>query len=259
MSDKVLYEFEAVKKVTSRKDADGVIEEKIVDVPVSFTIRKPSARQRDNGAEFYAIEFNKNLKKGMLSKAMMQKKIVDADGIFTKEQQERHLELSTQRAEKEIELQNFVVRSSIEKPEDYEETLNKLINDISILSHQMAEFEASIQNVYQHTADHLALNSTVKWYLTELAYYSENGMEAKRLFSGIDFEERYENLLKKADDESDENFQKAIDRLLHAVTIFCLYGVTDKAEIKKSVESQYPIEEVKEVEEPEEQPESEPS
>ena len=79
--EKKKVEVERKNKETG--EIETVIQNKTVKTPTEFVIKKPTRRIMDEAEAQYAIEMSNNIKKGIVTKAMLVKKYADTGGTLT--------------------------------------------------------------------------------------------------------------------------------------------------------------------------------
>lgn len=217
----VIYSFsvekEEVKPVTTKRvnketgEEEEVKTNKKVKSPIDFVIKKPSRRLVDESEVFYSVELSNCIKKGIVTKAMLQKKYADSGGALTDNQSKELLKAVKRSNEINNEYQLLISQKG--KGEETEALEEELLE----LRRRMVELENSIQSEYQFTADSRAERNLILWFIIQLTRIkSEDGVE-EEWFSGLDYEEQLEDLYKK--DESEDSFNKQVlDTLYKAVS-----------------------------------------
>ena len=208
---KTIYEFTLKKKVKKqveqkRTTKDGeeeiVLVNKTVSVPVKFVVKKPTRRLVDDAEVFYSVQLSKAIKMGIVTKAMLVKKYADNGGALS-EEENKHLLKSLKALN---DMQNEYQLLEVSKKKEDEQKKEELKLKIVSLQREMQELEASLQSVYEHTADAKAEQETLLWYASNLAQIeTENGF--KDFFKGDDFEEKREDLYEKFEDEKGLDYE----------------------------------------------------
>ena len=235
---KNIYEFVVNKKTkeqveTVRKNKDGeeetVTKNKTVTVPVKFIVKKPTRRMIDAAEEFFAIQLSKNVKKGIVTKAMLSKKYADTGGTLTEDEGKEMIRA----VQKSNELSNEIQKLIALKGDKNE--IDKLEEELLVTRKNLIELENSLQGVYQNTADARAERSTLIWYVIYLSKYVDEAQE-KDFFKGVIYEDRLENLYEK--DESDDSFtNEALNKLMRAVSYWHYTGDSDKEKIDEFIKA----------------------
>jgi len=235
---KNIYEFVVNKKTkeqveTVRKNKDGeeetVRKNKTVSIPIKFIVKKPTRRMIDAAEEFFAIQLSKNVKKGIVTKAMLSKKYADTGGTLTEDEGKEMIRA----VQKSNELSNEIQKLIALKGDKNE--IDKLEEELLITRKNLIELENSLQGVYQNTADARAERSTLIWYVIHLSKYVDEAQE-KDFFKGVIYEDRLEDLYEK--DESDDSFtNEALNKLMRAVSYWHYTGDSDKEKIDEFIKA----------------------
>jgi len=208
---KTIYEFTLKKKVKKqveqkRTTKDGeeeiVLVNKTVSVPVKFVVKKPTRRLVDDAEVFYSVQLSKAIKMGIVTKAMLVKKYADNGGALS-EEENKHLLKSLKALN---DMQNEYQLLEVSKKKEDEQKKEELKLKIVSLQREMQELEASLQSVYEHTADAKAEQETLLWYASNLAQIETEG-GFKDFFEGDDFEEKREDLYEKFEDEKGFDYE----------------------------------------------------
>lgn len=225
--NKYIYTFshdkiEKRKKEVVRENAETGETETLVkyeDKPVSceFAIEKPSRRLGDEAEARYAIELSKNIKNGIVTKAMLTKQYADAGGALPEE--------VNQMVVKNIKRSNEIV-DEISLLTSKGKTKNKkkiqeLESELTEIRRDVLQAEMSVQDVYQHTADSRAEKQLILWYTVNLARKIEHG-EGSPFFEGESYEEMLEDLYKK--DENTDSFQHEVTSKFLASVSYWFYN-----------------------------------
>jgi hypothetical protein len=95
--------------------------------------------------------------------------------------------------------------------------------------------------MFEHTADIKARNKTITWYLLHLTYYQyqreddEVESELRPLFPGSEYEDKYD-VYKAKEEEEDDIFWGAIDKLSSIATIWYMSGVQQQEDFDNLLE-----------------------
>lgn len=140
------------------------------NVKVSFS--KPSHSMMEDAEFYYGQQFNRFLKSGFLSRAMMNKEFGDLGGAVSKQTQENLVESLTKMidAQKTIEFYG----GAEELTEEQKEKLKESTETFSVLQKQIVENDINLRNMYAQSADSKAEEALIKWIILNCSYYSEN-------------------------------------------------------------------------------------
>jgi hypothetical protein len=213
---------EAGEKVTITKDV-------VKEVPVEILIKNPSRSLREDGDLFYAATFSDCLRRGIFSEAMLAKQFKEIGTTLSEEEKLRYRKLVVRYAE----LENEIQRASLK---DEKEAKEKAIIEQNEIRDELVDFRASQNALFNNTADTIARNKTIMWYLLHLGYYKQDD-KIVPLFPGETFVDKSESY-DKAEETGDEIVLAASDELTSFITFWYLGMVKDSDEfaaIKKSL------------------------
>ena len=250
--DRELYSFsidvereeekEITKEVKRKNKETGKMEtreETIVrtvtkEVPVRVILRKPSRTQIEDGDMFYSIWLNKFIKMGLLTRAMLAKKQVDVGGTLNEDDKMNYAKLYLKLFEKQQNIMRYSAKEQKDMSADEKDRLDNSVSELAVIRKQLADFEAAQASIFDHTADVKARNKTITWFLLHLTQVEEGEGDEEEtrlapLFPGTDYEEKYRSY-QELDEEQDEIFLKAIDKLSTVATIWYMSGVQTQEE-----------------------------
>ena len=239
---KILYTFSVDREQEVEKRTETVNEagntvvaiEKVKEMaPVAFCLRKPSRAMSDDAELYYHSQVSKGLSAGLLSKALISKRLENDGGVFSKEEQKDYSRKHGELLVKKLELQKLV---SAADGKD-EERIKTLQTEIHEIVREIQKFELETQSLYSSSAEHWARNKTVVWWLAALLYKS-SGEGWEPYFDGKNVDERLEawNNLDEIDDIPIDNvkFQnKVLTQAMSAVSIWYHTGAGTQEEFQK--------------------------
>ena len=226
------------KVITPVKETRITSEEREVTekIPVKIVFRRPTRSQLEDGDMFYSIWLNKFIKMGLLTRAMLAKQHIDVGGTLDEKEKEYYSKMYVALYEKQMSIQRFAIKSEDELSDTEKEKRQKLISQIGLIRKELTDFETVQASMFEHTADIKARNKTITWYLLHLTHYQymeegEEGGDLRPLFPGNEYEEKYDSYKSKEDDE-DEIFWGAIDKLSSIATIWYMSGVQQQEDFE---------------------------
>lgn len=239
---KTLYKFTIPRVIKSEKteiQEDGSKLIKTIDETVEqkFAIAKPNRVLLDEGEYFYNQKYNEYIKGGILPEILLRKLYGNENGIFTEQEKSEYVDLY-------IELGNLL--SKIKELESSEVLTdeNKAIIEESVkrkqeIHKQISSFENVKQSVFENSAESLARNKVVFWWLLVLLLKEKNG-EYTRMFEGDSFDARasiYDALTEEIDDETEDGkfYSKLIERASFLVSLFFMNGTVKSEEFEQIV------------------------
>lgn len=237
MAKENIYEFKVTRSEkrpveTKRKNKDGeeetVVTNKTVKVPVNIVIQKPTRRLAEDAEVFYSVQLSKSIKLGIVTKAMLVKKYQDSGGALTEEESKELLK----NLKKINDLENEYNLLLVTKKEEEAEKIEKIQEEIQIRRRDLLNLEASLQSVYQHTADAKAERDTMVWYAINLTKVIDENGETVDYFKGIDYDEQLDDFYNKF--ESEDKIEQEIAEKVSKIVGYWIYAQSsDKKDIDK--------------------------
>ena len=226
--EKKKVEVERKNKETG--EMETVIQNKTVKTPTEFVIKKPTRRIMDEAEAQYAIEMSNNIKKGIVTKAMLVKKYADTGGTLT--------EAETKDMVKKLQRSNEVANkiqmlTAVDKKKN-EKEIEELNSELLVLRKELTDIEMSMQGVYDHTADARSERAMLLWYTIQLAREIEDEKEVL-FFDGLLYEDQLEDLYKK-DEDGDELQKEALSRIMAAISYWFYNNSATQEQIEAFVE-----------------------
>ena len=177
-----------------------------------------------------AIEMSNNIKKGIVTKAMLVKKYADTGGTLT--------EAETKDMVKKLQRSNEVANkvqmlTAVDKKKNQKE-IEELNSELLILRKELTDIEMSMQGVYDHTADARSERAMLLWYTIQLAREIEDEQEVL-FFDGLLYEDQLEDLYKK-DEEGTELEKKALTKMMTAISYWFYNNNATQEQIEAFVE-----------------------
>ncbi len=237
---KKVKEKQIVKEMRPVKEKQTVIEKRTVteESPVKIVFKRPTRTQLEDGDMFYSVWLNKFIKMGLLTRAMLAKQHIDVGGTLDEKEKQYYSNLYVKLYEKQMELQRFALSSEAEMSDAMKEKREQTIAAVGLIRKELTDFETVQASMFEHTADIKARNKTITWYLLHLAQQqevSEDETDPVPMFSGDNFDEKYDSY-KTKEDNDDEVFWEAIDKLTSIATIWYMSGVQDKEDFDTLLE-----------------------
>ena len=210
--EKKKVEVERKNKETG--EMETVVQNKTVKTPIEFVIKKPTRRIMDEAEAQYAIEMSNNIKKGIVTKAMLVKKYADTGGTLT----EAETKDMVKKLQKSNEIANKIQMLVAVDKKKNEKEIEELNSELLVLRKELTDIEMSMQGVYDHTADARSERAMLLWYTIQLAREIEDEQEVV-FFDGLLYEDQLEDLYKK-DEDGDELQKDALSRIMAAISFW---------------------------------------
>lgn len=259
---KTIYSFTVDCSLGDKKD----------EVSISFV--KPSHAMLEDAEFYYGQQFNRFLKSGFLSRAMMNKEFGDLGGVVSKQSQADLVDSLTRMIDAQKTIEFYGGAEGL--TEDQKEKLKESTETFTLLQKQVVENDINIRNMYAQSADTKAEEALIRWLVLNRAFYSEDILkdgekktELFPLFEGTNLNEKKELLDSYLDDTEDAPMTRKKKIVLAAVPIlnrvasiwYNGFG-SDQESVERSLKEFFsepevetvPVEEVKVDSVPEEKP-----
>jgi len=236
-NNKNIYKFqvnrEIIEKVeTTKKDKDGeeivTTKNKKTKKPVTIVLKKPTRRMVDEAEEYFAIELSKNVKKGIVTKAMLVKKYADTGGALTEEESKDMVRA----VQKSNELTNKIQMMVATKAS--KEEIEPLEQELFEVRKNLVDLESSLQGVYNNTADARAERSTIIWYLLNVTKVLNDLGDELDYFEGILLEDKLDNMYDK-DEGGDPFDEEVLNKVMRIISYWHYTGDTSKEKIDEFI------------------------
>lgn len=218
---RTLYEYtinrkEKTKEVTDNSDSSQTIREVDKDVPHKFYVKKPSGSEK-SAAELYQYRtYGAAVSSGVITYAILQKRIADEGGLFSREEIKLRDSLTEQLRREISDFKTISDKKEEDRTEGEKTTLAELDKSIQGLSKRLNEY-TNAENNLGMTAESLTQKNSLLWWVLFLLY--KDGPEGPEpLFKGTDFADRQESY-NDIQDKEDEFLDAAISR--GAIAIRC--------------------------------------
>lgn len=220
-------EPETTTSINEANETVTVTKEVVKEVPVNIYIKNPSRPIKEEGDMFYSAVFSNCIKRGIFSEAMLSKQFKEIGTTLSEDEKARYRTLIL----RYYELENDIARQAIEKNE---EEKRKLVLEQTEVRDELIDFRTAQNALFNNTADTIARNKTILWYLLQLSYFEEKG-KIIPMFGGEGYEDKL-TTYDKLEAEQEEVFAAAIEELTSFITFWYLglvKGTSDFLELKK--------------------------
>ena len=218
---------EVEKTETTEQNGSTVTVTKKVkeEVPVRVIIKQPSKKNIEDGGLQFSVEMSNCIKKGILTKGMLMKKYKDTGGSFSEEDQ------------KELDRLSIIINAKSDEyratSDDQVEKRKAILEEVVTARRRAIELQTAHDALFANTADMIARNNSIRWYCLYMTYVQEmpNG-EIKPMFPGTTLEEKIA-ALDKMDDEQDELYVKAYNKLSLFMSFWYMGTNVTKEDLEK--------------------------
>jgi len=209
------------REVEIEEDGEKVLATKKVkeEIPYTVTLLKPTRYQDEEADLVYGIEKSRCVKAGVLTKNMLLNNYNNNGGMLSEDQSVQLQSLYASQNKKRIDYLELCSLDS--KTQKQEEEIEKLSDDLTKISREIIDLEMGLHSLFDHTADTMAQNKTIVWYMLNLAYVyrdeESEEIDLLPLFPGEDFEEKRDSYY-SMEEEGDNEIFNQIKKTLPAIT-----------------------------------------
>lgn len=223
----VNIEKEVEKTETTEQNGSTVTVTKKVkeEVPYRIIIKQPSKKNIEDGGLQFSIEMSNCIKKGILTKGMLMKKYKDTGGSFSEEDQ------------KELDSLALIINAKSDEyratPEDQTEKKKAILEEVLAARRRSIELQSIHDALFANTADMIARNNSIRWYCLYMTYVQQlpDG-DIKPMFPGESLDQKLA-FLDKMDDEQDELYVKAYNKLSLFMSFWYMGNNVTKEDLEK--------------------------
>ena len=202
-----------------------------------FCIKSPNTRDRKEAEIFYSIKLNSYIQQGILTHRQIFNKYMDNGGILSNDENEESFKalLALNDVKQELEKAG-VDKVGATTDTEAEKLKEELLGKQRDLYDQLYGIEMQKDAIFSNSADTMAKNNLVEWWIINLTHYRKGDSEEyKPFFGGGSFEERFERLCQMQDNEQ-ELFVKGIPTAASVVALWSSSGMDDADKIKEAIE-----------------------
>lgn len=242
---KLLYEFEISNDqevevpVESKNEAGETVvtkKKEMKTVTQRYGIKKPNRTLREAGAIFNAVEINDLIKLGVLTHGQLQRRLDDDGGTVSLNQNKALNDISGELVRVSNEIAELKKALDIKKEDTKQKEYDEKIVQLDQIKNQIANFYVNQMSLYQNTAEIIARNKTLAYYVCFLSVKEDRG-EWKELFTSNDLTKVGYN---QRADQSDELFdsdneldKKALAKLSTLIGHWFTTGLDTKEDWEK--------------------------
>lgn len=172
---------EDVEEVELSKDAEGneVKKTKKVkkDVEHKFFIKRPNRIENDEAEMFRAAAESDCVQRGIMTSALLAKRLLNDGGILTDEQRDAYNKLQQDFFDKQPRYVELTEKEESKRSKAEKEEVNTIMEELTDIMQSMQELENASSTLYNRTAEAIARTKTVVWLTLHLAYEDVKGKE----------------------------------------------------------------------------------
>ncbi len=216
---KLEQEVEVEESVT-KKDTEGkefkVLEKVKKNVPKNFVLKRPTRGLYDEAEVFYAIQTSDLIRQGVLSAVQLNKRYLNDGGILSEEQKKQYGNLYAEVAIKKNQYDEIAKIPEKERKEQDKVNSERLLNELVELMNKIRNVEDAKDTVLSNTAEILARDRTIRWWMLFLSYEELGDNNYKPVFPGDSYEAK--NDIYDEMDERQNDFEYQVVERLYLAT-----------------------------------------
>lgn len=187
---KTLFEFTVDEKLPPSSTGETVVKTH------TYAIIRPSSSLKEDAEVFHAKTLSDLVGKGVLTRQMLQKRLINDGGTLSDIEKENTRKLYEQFLEDQEAFQKILVINAKDRTPEQVKQLEDLTVSITIKNVLIQDFERSQMALFDNTAEVIARNRHVFWWILFLAYEKVDNKYIP-IFTGntyADKRESYDNL-----------------------------------------------------------------
>lgn len=229
---KTLFEF---KLIQNDKKSNGENEKK----ERYFALLKPSSILKQKAEVFLATTTSELVTAGVLTREMLRKRLLNDGGILSEKEKEDAQNLFKEYLELRDKLDKLIVIPEAERTQEQKDSFASITEELAVKIALINEFERSQEALFNNTAETLARNRHIFWWILNLIYEKKNDKYIE-LFNGTNFlakQVQYDELVE------DEFLNSLLFPILaELVTAWYLGKVINQEQFQKLFDNIYPSE-----------------
>jgi hypothetical protein len=242
MPIKKLYSFtidkeQEVDETVISKDDKGAEVKTITkakkNVPQKFFVRQPNQTLKEEAQWFHGKVFADGMKRGLLTNALLVKKYDDDNGFFSDKEQTRYIKLYSDLIQNDVEYKRLSIKA--DKTEEDKTKEKEILGENIRIRQEIQSYQTTKQNLFSATADSIAENKTIIWWILNLAY-KDDEKEGVEFFGEGDYAKKL-NKLEEIEDSEDAFDKKAMTEFIFYITLWAYNQVKSPKEFEELVKT----------------------
>lgn len=196
----------------------------------SYSIKSPNRREKDEADIFVASKMGEFIRKGIVTKAMLLKEYADHGGVLTKEEvkkieelKKRYVRLQNEKIKKELKSKKTVADKK--RIEELESEMIDILSDLQ-------EFELIHESVFRNTADNLARDHLVLWWMINLLYVKKN-KEWVKVFTKDTYDENLD-YFEEIEESKNANLKESCVKSLALISMWVTSKINSEEDFKEA-------------------------
>jgi hypothetical protein len=231
---KNIYSFNVIKKVPTdvkTETADGTLTKtELIDTPVKIILKSPSIKERSEAEEFQAIEWNKAVSSGIMTKKMLVKMYSDSGGVLSKEEIKFYDSLVNEYNSLLTEYQELSLVKG-KKNQETKDKLEEILDKLKSIYSDISQIDLAREDLFRNSAESRAKDKTIQWLTLFLTYIEKNGKPVQ-FFSGDSYSDKLEDLFAK-EDSGDEFDLEVLKKSSLFISLWFLGKISEKEDFEK--------------------------
>jgi len=226
---KILFEFNVTENVSKE---NGNTEQNVR----TFAIAKPNSKLKELAEVFHAKIQSSLVADGVLTRQMLQKRLINDGGVLSEKEALETAELYQSFRDVQSEFRTLITITEKDRTEEQKTKIGDLLSVMAEKSALIQSFELSQIALFDKTAEVMARNRLIFWWILNLAYEKNAKGEYKPIFG----EGNYETKRDKYDDVSEDNFLSSVisDYFAEYVTLWFIGRAVTKEDFQSVYDSQ---------------------
>ncbi len=229
-------EIEEVE-VTKNEEGNEVSTKKKVkkNIDQKFFVRKPTRSQREEGQLHYWVKHSECIKAGVLPKALLIKRLDNDNGILSEQEKKAYEEARTDLIKQTNELERLNLKNEPDRTEEEKKKYTDLIETTTQLQKNIQDFEYTKAAIFDGSAEIIARDKTIMWWVLNLAYRELENGENECIFGNGTLEERT-NKLDEIEELEDQWLNEVVKRFIFYVTIWFVNPVDNEKQFNALID-----------------------
>lgn len=204
------------------------------EIPVTFVIKEPNRRERQELSLFYGVAYNEALEKKLMPKVLLVQKVLrngDSDSPLSLDEDKNLAKMYDQINEYR---NDFIRLNSLADSEEQKKRKEEVLGNYLTVQKKIIDVESSYRSLFAHTAETYAQNKAITWLVLNLSYKVNDKGDEEIYFAGKSFDDK-ENTLFDMEEKNDDLYYKVVDKLSTYCSLYFL-GQATKPEDFKEIE-----------------------
>ena len=197
---------------------------------VSYCIKQPNRRDKDEAEIFYASKIGDYVKRGVLTKAMLLKQYEDTGGLMSEDDAKNIQVLKRKMLSYQNDLTKFELKKRKLKKDQLK--IDEIHGKLSEVFSELQDYESFHENIFSQTAENLAKNNLILWWITQ-TFYNKDGEDWEKVFASDDYEENLDLYDELTEEEND--VKNAVYKASSLVAIWVSSSISTPEEFREAL------------------------